>query len=680
MSIPSHTKDKAVVVGVYGLPGCGKTFLLGRLRAKLGDEEFGFYEGSEVIASVVPGGLGVFQKLDEEEKVQWRQLAIDKIAQECVDTNRVGVVAGHCMFWPEENDVGKPVHTRNDLDVYTHILYLDTPAELIEKRRLQDTQRSRPIASARHLRKWQEAEQAELRGLCRKNGILFMRVSAPQHTVLDRLSALLVEFRCHNPEQNLSRAKSRLDEILASSPSRNQVKTVLVMDADKTLAAEDTGTLFWEMAIASGYLQPGHGSCPLKELFGSSLGYSYTAFRQATLLYEEAVGDVEFDAICHNVATKVAMRSEFVRLLKLVEDHEDVVALVVSCGLRRVWDKVLEREGLSKTVEVIGGGRLADGFVVTAEVKAALVGRLRDVHQVSVWAFGDSVLDLPMLFRAHHAIVVVGEEQTRSKSMDAALSRAIDNDGLHARQALLPSDVRPRLDTTRLPLVELSDRDFIDAILGTRKQPAASRLLHATDCNASKLLTAPTRDARIAGPTLREAHRRVGWYLAVEFLAHVVGVEEYMIPHVQGHQTTGHRLLHEQETSIVALMRGGEAMAFGVNDVFPRAMFIHAFEPGDVKLHHVQKQHMVVIVDSVINSGKTIVEFVQHIRALKGAVRIVVIAGVVQAQSVSEGRLAQILEHDKNFTVIALRLSSNKFTGRGTTDTGNRLFNTTHVD
>ena len=38
---------------------------------------------------------------------------------------------------------------------------------------------------------------------------------------------------------------------------------------------------------------------------------------------------------------------------------------------------VLEREGLSKEVKVIGGGRITDGFVVTAVVKAALVARLR---------------------------------------------------------------------------------------------------------------------------------------------------------------------------------------------------------------------------------------------------------------------------------------------------------------
>ncbi|KAI9776078.1 MAG: hypothetical protein M1839_000591 [Geoglossum umbratile] len=449
------------------------------------------------------------------------------------------------------------------------------------------------------------------------------------------------------------------------------------MDADRILAAEDTGALFWKRISSS--RRPGDEDYPLKTLFSSQLGYSYTAFRQATLLYEETADDQEFDALCQDVASAVTMHPEFVSLLQLVAEQEHVGAVIVTCGLRRVWDKVLEREGLSKTVKVIGGGRIADGFVVTTAVKAALVARLRDAHQVYVWAFGDSLLDLEMLSKADQAIVVVGEEQTRSKTMDAALMKAIDNDGLRARQAVLPSNASPRLDTTKLPLIQLTEHQFVDSVLRRRSRYAGIQVLHATDRNAAKLLMTPTRDAKVAGPVLREAHRRVGWYLATEFLADVIGVEEYPIAHVQGHHTSGYRLFHEQQTSIVALMRGGEAMALGVNEVFPLAMFIHASRPDDIMLHHLQGQCTVLLVDSVVNSGKTVAQFVQHVRNLHATIRIVVIAGVAQAQSVSEGSLAEALARHAKLSLVALRLSDNKFTGRGTTDTGNRLFNTTHL-
>ncbi|OCK85219.1 hypothetical protein K432DRAFT_400421 [Lepidopterella palustris CBS 459.81] len=669
----SAFNDKAVVVGLYGVPGSGKTFLLNRLKRELGQEHFAFYEGSEMIATVIPGGLDEFQKLDEQEKVYWRQLAIDTIGKKCADSGQVAVVTGHFMFWPEEEEAGWPVYTQNDLQTYTNILYLDVPAEVVAQRHLEDTEKIRPSTSVTHLCKWQQAEKTQLRRLCREYDILFSLVSP--HMLLNKVSTLLCDFRHHTEEYNLSQAESKLDEAIIAD--QGQLETMLVIDADRTLAAEDSGALFWKEV--SNLRRSRDDECTLKTLFGGPLGYSYTAFRQATLLYEETADDQEFDALCQNVASAVTMHPEFVSLLQLVAEQEHVGAVVVSCGLRRVWEKVLEREGLSKTVKVVGGGRIADGFVVTAAVKAALVARSRDTHKMYVWAFGDSPLDLDMLSKADEAIVVVGEEQTRSKTMDAALMNAIDNNGLRACQAVLPSNASPRLNTTKLPLIQLTENEFVDSVLCRRYRHASLQVLHATDKPAAKLLMTPMRDATVVGPPLLNAHKRVGFYLATELLAGAIGVEEYTIPHVQGHDTGGYRLFHEQQTSIVALMRGGEAMALGVYEAFQRAMFVHATLPKDIMLHHLQGQLTVLLVDSVVNSGKTVVEFVQHIRNLHATIRIVVVTGVAQAQSVSRGSLAQALAGHSNLSLVALRISDNKFTGRGTTDTGNRLFNTTHL-
>ena len=666
------SNKKAIVVGLYGIPGSGKTFLLEQLKVELGEEHFTFYEGSKMIAGLIPGGLKAFQELEEEEKLHWRQLAIDTIGKECADSGRVGVVAGHFMFWSEEEEAGQPVYTRNDLNTFSHILYLNVPAEVVAQRCLTDTERNRSTASIDHLRKWQQTEKTQLRHLCYHHGILFSLV--PPHTTLHKKASMLLrDFRYHSENFNLSRAETRLDEVIAAG--QGQLETVLVMDADRTLAATDSGAIFWKIVFAS--QQSGDEEYRLKALFSSPLGYSYTAFRQAALLYEETAEDEEFNAICEEVASAVTMYPEFVSLLKLVAEQEHVSAVVVTCGLRRVWEKVLEREGLSKTVKVIGGGRITDELVVTAEVKAAMVTRLRDFHHIYVCVFGDSVLDLPMLSKADQAIVVVGEELARSKTMDVALLNAIDHDGLSAKQALLPSKVSPRLDTIKLPLINLTDPEFIKSVIQRHSQRPL-QVLHATNRNAAKLLMTTMRNAKVAGPVLREAHHRVGWYLATEFLAEMLGVEEYPIPHVQGHQTSGYRLCNEKKTSIVALMRGGEPMAFGVSEAFPTAMFVHAKRPEDIEPHHLSQQRTVVLVDSVVNSGKTIVEFVQHIHNLHATIHIVVVAGVVQAQSVSED-LAQALTCHSNFSIIALRLSDNKFTGTGTTDTGNRLFNTTHL-
>src|ERR1700712_3386368 len=98
-------------------------------------------------------------------------------------------------------------------------------------------------------------------------------------------------------------------------------------------------------------------------------------------------------------------------------------------------------------------------------------------------------------------------------------------------------------------------------------------------------------------------------------------------------------------------MRGGEPMAFGVNDAFPLAWFVHAKEPKELETHHVVGQKTILLVDSVVNNGKSVLEFVEHIRKIDAYTRIVVVAGVVQAQSVSldrGGAVAKLLEEDPN--------------------------------
>ncbi|KAI5922584.1 uracil phosphoribosyltransferase-domain-containing protein [Camillea tinctor] len=177
-----------------------------------------------------------------------------------------------------------------------------------------------------------------------------------------------------------------------------------------------------------------------------------------------------------------------------------------------------------------------------------------------------------MLAEADQPIIVVGEEMNRSRTMDGALLKALDRKTLrHPRQVLLPNTASPRLDKTKLPVVGLSDGDLIDLLISRR---AHLHVIHATGKNAAKLLMTPTRDAECAGPDLIKAHRHIGRYLATEYIAELVGVEDYPINHVQGHKTSGYRFCDEQKILIVALMRGGEPMANGVFKVLKRARFL----------------------------------------------------------------------------------------------------------
>jgi uracil phosphoribosyltransferase len=393
-------------------------------------------------------------------------------------------------------------------------------------------------------------------------------------------------------------------------------------------------------------------------------------------LYETACDDALFEQVCKSVAWEVIMYPEMVKLLQRIGTDGLVGAVVVTCGLGRVWEEVLRREGLHEHVKVIGGGRPSDGCVY-GEIKTALVARLQEYHKMHVWAIGDGPLDLGMIEKADEAIVVVGEEKSRSRSMENKLLEAIEERGLRAQQLLLPNTVSPRGDPAKLPVIQITD-DFLDTIHGYRSV-IDDRILHATNTAAARLLMTPTRDARIQGGALRVAHHDIGRYLSIHYLGQMMGLEKYHIPHVTGHITEGFRLRYEQRTLIVALMRAGEPLAYGVNTALPQAAFLHAKRALDVTAEHLKGRYTVILADGVINTGTTVAMFIKHIRKISTRVQIIVVAGVTQANAV-EDVLASILNEDRRTGLITLRMSDNKYTGVGGTDTGHRLFNTTFLE
>ncbi|ORX94364.1 hypothetical protein BCR34DRAFT_608293 [Clohesyomyces aquaticus] len=137
----------------------------------------------------------------------------------------------------------------------------------------------------------------------------------------------------------------------------------------------------------------------------------------------------------------------------------------------------------------------------------------------------------------------------------------------------------------------------------------------------SKLLLRDMRDVAVFGPALCEAHRCAGFYLGNQYAGGIIGLEGYRISHVLGSRPTdnhsmGYRLDYEKNTLIVALMRDGEPMAFGVIDAFPLAMFKHSTDPADLKPEHIRGMYTVILADSVVNTGGSIKNYTDHIRAL----------------------------------------------------------------
>ncbi|KAI6351830.1 hypothetical protein MCOR25_009723 [Pyricularia grisea] len=181
------------VIGIYGPPGAGKTILLSQLRqtTEIWLEEYDYYEGSEVIDSVVDGGLAAFKKLPHADKQRHRATAVRQIDRGACNNGKSALVAGHFILPSDDLDGGfQEVYTEADLETFTHIVYLKVPAEDICKQRAADMQRKRASFPVEEVNRWQDVEVERLFHLCLDRGIVFATVSGGKETTVQRVADL----------------------------------------------------------------------------------------------------------------------------------------------------------------------------------------------------------------------------------------------------------------------------------------------------------------------------------------------------------------------------------------------------------------------------------------------------------------------------------------------------------
>jgi adenylylsulfate kinase-like enzyme len=108
MSAPQTTKP--TIIGLYGISGSGKTYLLKKLKqdSSLKDHGFLFRDGPDLIDEVTPGGLEAFQQMERAEKDTQIELAFTALSADGQDRNKTAVIAGHYMFYDPESDDTTP--------------------------------------------------------------------------------------------------------------------------------------------------------------------------------------------------------------------------------------------------------------------------------------------------------------------------------------------------------------------------------------------------------------------------------------------------------------------------------------------------------------------------------------------------------------------------------------------
>ncbi|OQN99845.1 hypothetical protein B0A48_14615 [Cryoendolithus antarcticus] len=545
------TQTPAKIMGLYGLPGVGKTTLLNLLKKLVPHDSFAFYEGSEMVANAASGSLDTFRSADDNTKTLFRAQAIANIAGECTASGKTGIVTGHYSFLNASTERPNVVLTTADTRHYTHIIYLSASGEEIEQR-CRHTSHARVALTAAEIKRWAVTEVEELRRHCYSNQILLaiLRIEQMSPTnVAEAVASLVQRFPLQSPGLNEQRVTIVVNDFLSKQSAT--LRRVLMFDGAKTLCDEDAAGRLWrKYDKASNVIDQ-----PANAVY-KFVGYSRSAYSQAAQLYRE-LGPSDFAEYCAEVAADIHVVLELRSILAVAKHHDQIAVVVVTSGLRRIWE-------------------------------TALSGLVKDVN-------------------------VVGDD---------------------------PFD----------------------------------------EVGSDKLLGTPTRDATGHGPSLRKAHQQIGQYLAIEYVSDVLGLAKHSITNVHGQRDVGHCLTKEDRTMIVPLMRSGEPMAMGVNDVFPQAVFFHAKNPADLRPEYLDQCEAVTLVDSVINSGASIAEFVTHVRARRGSMSIVVVTSVVRAHAVRPGGPVRNMALKNEVAIVALRLSDKKYTGKGVTDTGARLFNTTALE
>jgi phosphoserine phosphatase len=298
-------------------------------------------------------------------------------------------------------------------------------------------------------------ERDGLRSDCMKHGVPFVELKfVAGEDRLARVLRVISFFKEHTAEYNAVQLQSALSSaLLNSTATASETYAVLLVDGDKTLCANDTAEGLWQLLDPASL----NNTFPAKQTFKSMGGYSYSSFTQVNLLYE-TLPEAQFEAACTAVATTVVLHPQWLDFLNSVQTvqyfREHVAVVVFTAGVKRVWQKVLALHGLQH-IAVIGGSRINDALIVDDSAKQSAVHYTKQLFAgttaatnsshsaVSVWAFGDSPVDMPMLVAADRGFVIVGDAQHRSTTMDTVLSSYIATTTDHnLQQMLLPDNVQ----------------------------------------------------------------------------------------------------------------------------------------------------------------------------------------------------------------------------------------------
>ncbi|WP_434420187.1 uracil phosphoribosyltransferase [Nannocystis pusilla] len=199
-------------------------------------------------------------------------------------------------------------------------------------------------------------------------------------------------------------------------------------------------------------------------------------------------------------------------------------------------------------------------------------------------------------------------------------------------------------------------------------------LTHHTDRHLVRLLATDTRRTDTTPHELARSHVALGRFLAGELVEHLE-LEPREIRHPQGVRQ-GWRVADEETIALVVFMRAGLYVAEGAREVLRSASVLHVSPRRGIGLDDADLAALVelspktcVLVDAVVNTGASLEPVLGQLGA-RGLQTFVL--SLVSPIPTAERLTAAW----PKVQFLFARVSENQYVGKGTTDTGNRLFGT----
>ncbi|KAM0325097.1 hypothetical protein ACHAQA_007636 [Verticillium albo-atrum] len=606
-------KQYSPMIALCGLPGSGKSYNLKHFRAKLSLKLFFTYEDKDMVRR-----LHGTEKVDAATMEKYHLEVSRNIRRRSLPGNKISFVAKDYLVRPNGQHIHNTQIVKEDLEYYSHVLYLNTSPDDIAKNRRHKRSYPKPAPTTSQLQKWQEEEKKTLAKWCVETKTIFVLV--PGESTLEWLIDFANSVRNGMEDANHELADRQVDSMVAEFPRDLRVDTIFAFNGDGTLSSTHGNTCFWEeFESRPPWARESHAvrrilsaERPLKEID--------TAVRQSAMVYDQETPQPVFQEICERVAASVQLRPEFQILIDFARNCSSRARVVIfTSGPRQIWQRVLELNGLSKTFTVIGGGRFTDpeALFMGPKTRGFVVRRLVQVHRLRVWAFGGSPLDMPMLIFANQSIVVVEKHNIRSVAMDEELS-LMSPFRFRARQALPLDCQEPQQNKVTLEIINILSQEFYNEIAGTLGFYSVHcdklEVWDAEDENEGKLLLASMEDASFAvPPEQQDVRQRIGWNLAKSYVTKALGLEDTGVQHPDypDFPVTLYKVCFEEQTVIVALGSEDLPLALGVS-------------PCDI-----MAWKTVIVVEMILRDGEAIKEFIRLIRQVSADIRIVVLAAVV---------------------------------------------------